>query len=94
MKRLSSFSRSLTKIETSVLIKIRDEGCGISQEMLSHLFDPFFTTKRKLGGVGLGLSITSKIIKDHGGDLDFESALDKGTTATVTLPVKGWIVEK
>jgi PAS domain S-box-containing protein len=77
-----------------VLIKIKDEGCGISKEMLSHLFDPFFTTKRTLGGVGLGLSITAKIIKDHSGALGFESVLGKGTTVTVTLPVNGCIVEK
>ncbi len=73
----------------SVLVKIKDEGCGISEEILSRLFDPFFTTKRTLGGVGLGLSITSRIIKDHGGDLGFESVPGKGTTATITLPVKG-----
>jgi C4-dicarboxylate-specific signal transduction histidine kinase len=71
-----------------VLIKIRDEGCGISEEVLPRILDPFFTTKRTQGGVGLGLSITSRIIKDHAGTLDFASVPGKGTTVTVTLPVK------
>jgi PAS domain S-box-containing protein len=71
-----------------VLIKIRDEGCGISDEVLPRILDPFFTTKRTQGGVGLGLSITSRIIKDHDGTFDFASVPGKGTTATVTLPVK------
>jgi PAS domain S-box-containing protein len=71
-----------------VLIKIRDEGCGISEEVLPRILDPFFTTKRTQGGVGLGLSITSRIIKDHDGTLDLASVSGKGTTATVTLPLK------
>jgi PAS domain S-box-containing protein len=71
-----------------VLIRIKDEGCGISEDSLSRILDPFFTTKRTQGGVGLGLSITSRIVKDHGGDLAFESVPGKGTTVSLRLPVK------
>jgi PAS domain S-box-containing protein len=75
-------------VKDCVLIRIRDQGCGISEELLPRILDPFFTTKRASGGVGLGLSITSRIIEDHDGTLGFDSIFGKGTTVTVTLPVR------
>jgi signal transduction histidine kinase len=71
----------------SVLIKVQDEGKGISPEDLKYIMDPFFTTKRDSGGTGLGLSISYNIIKDHGGELIITSEIGKGTTATIKLPV-------
>ena len=68
-----------------VLIEICDEGEGIPAENLGCIMDAFFTTKRDASGVGLGLSISYNIIKNHGGDLAFTSELGKGTTATVKL---------
>jgi polar amino acid transport system substrate-binding protein len=65
---------------------VKDEGAGISPENLKHIMTPFFTTKRDSGGTGLGLAISYNIIKDHGGDLSFESEPGKGTIATVSLP--------
>jgi PAS domain S-box-containing protein len=70
-----------------LVIKIRDEGTGIPPETLGVITDPFFTTKLDSGGVGLGLSISSKIIKEHGGTIQFDSEIGAGTTATITLPV-------
>ncbi|MFA6957036.1 MAG: PAS domain S-box protein [Thermoanaerobaculia bacterium] len=70
-----------------VVIEVRDQGTGIAPEHMNHLFDPFFTTKRAEGGTGLGLPISHRIVTDHGGQLLFESAPGKGTTATVRLPV-------
>jgi PAS domain S-box-containing protein len=70
-----------------VVIKIRDQGNGIPPDILDRVFDPFFTTKQKIGGTGLGLSICYAIINDHRGTIDFESEIDGGTTATITLPV-------
>jgi polar amino acid transport system substrate-binding protein len=70
----------------NVILAIRDEGMGISEEHLPRLMDPFFTTKRNSGGTGLGLSVSSGIIKEHGGNLAFTSTLGKGTTVTLTLP--------
>jgi len=74
--------------EETIVITIRDEGSGIKEEDLQHITDPFFTTKRDTGGTGLGLSISSKIIKDLGGRIEFTSAVNKGTTAKIILPIK------
>lgn len=70
-----------------VVLEVRDEGTGISPEHLAHLTDPFFTTKRESGGTGLGLSVSSGIVKEHGGALEFTSTPGTGTTARLTLPV-------
>ncbi len=74
--------------ENLICIKIRDEGSGISKDNLKHIMDPFFTTKQSSGGTGLGLSICYNIVKEHGGELNFESELGKGTTTTVMLPLQ------
>jgi two-component system, NtrC family, sensor kinase len=65
---------------------VRDEGTGILVEHLPRLTDPFFTTKRESGGTGLGLSVSLSIVREHSGDLAFESVAGRGTTVTVTLP--------
>lgn len=72
--------------KNNVVVRVSDEGIGLSEADLKHIFDPFFTTKRDSGGTGLGLSISYRIIKDHGGDLKLRSQLGRGTTATVALP--------
>lgn len=70
-----------------VEIKVTDTGCGIQEENLGRLFTPFFTTK--VGkGTGLGLSIIYGIIKMHRGQISVQSQVGKGTTFTITLPVK------
>lgn len=71
----------------AVGLEIRDEGCGIPPEHLSHLTDPFFTTKREQGGTGLGLSVSAGIIEEHQGRLEFASPAGGGTTVTLTLPI-------
>ncbi|HCK68773.1 MAG TPA: hypothetical protein DHW17_05775 [Nitrospina sp.] len=68
-------------------IKIQDTGHGISEDDIENLFDPFFTTKAQQG-TGLGLSVSYGIIRDHGGDIEVKSELDKGTTFTINLPIK------
>jgi len=69
-----------------VTLQVIDEGVGIPPEHLPRLTDPFFTTKRETGGTGLGLSVSAGIVKEHGGRLEFSSALGAGTTATLALP--------
>lgn len=83
---LSVSSRSLPE-QRSVEIRISDTGVGIPPEHLSSIFDPFFTTKKK--GTGLGLSVVYGIIDRHGGFVDIESEVGKGTSVQIRLPVAG-----
>jgi len=69
-----------------VTLSVTDEGSGIDPEHLDHLTDPFFTTKRSVGGTGLGLSVSAGIVRNHEGNLTFESQPGRGTTATLELP--------
>jgi len=64
-----------------------DDGPGIAEENLGHLFDPFFTTKWVGKGTGLGLSICHGIMTEHGGRIYAESALGKGATFVIELPI-------
>lgn len=76
-----------------ISIKIKDEGVGIEEWNLKHLAEPFFTTKSGSGGIGLGLAISSRIIKEHGGTMEFVSKLGQGTIVSVFLPI-GTLEEK
>jgi two-component system NtrC family sensor kinase len=69
-----------------VVVKVTDTGCGIKREHLDQIFEPFFTTKPVGKGTGLGLSVSYGILQQHGGTLEVESELGKGTTFTITLP--------
>jgi polar amino acid transport system substrate-binding protein len=69
-----------------VWVRIKDDGSGIAPEHLVHLTDPFFTTKRESGGTGLGLSVSAGIVKEHGGELQFDSQPGGGTIVLLTLP--------
>jgi len=70
-----------------VLISITDTGGGIPEAIRARIFDPFFTTKEVGRGTGQGLSIARNVIvKGHGGQLDFETEIGKGTTFNVRLP--------
>ena len=75
--------------EDFVELRVSDEGVGIPTENLPRLLDPFFTTKGKGGGSGLGLPMTARIVKNHGGTMSFTSEVGKGTTVTVRLPASG-----
>jgi len=59
------------------LIEVRDNGCGMTEEIRENIFTPFFSTK-KIAGTGLGLAQTARIIKAHGGQVEVESAPDRG----------------
>jgi polar amino acid transport system substrate-binding protein len=89
VRRAISLSTAYDEKTSSIVVKVQDEGVGISPEVLPHIADPFFTTKSLSGGIGLGLSISSRIIKEHGGTLTFTSEPGKGTTAEIILPVLG-----
>ncbi len=74
-------------IDGMLEIIISDTGSGISQEKIKQIFDPFFTTKEPGKGVGLGLSIVYKIIKEHKGVINYSSEENKGTEVKIELPV-------
>lgn len=77
---------SLLKMDSCYQIALSDTGIGMSEEQLSHLFSPYFTTKEK--GNGIGLVEAKKIIEAHLGNIAVRSAEGKGTTFTLTLPLK------
>lgn len=69
-----------------VWVSVGDTGGGIPQEQLSRLFEPFYTTKKK--GTGLGLMIVQRIVRAHGGRIEVESHLGRGTTFRIWLPLQ------
>ncbi|MBW2186866.1 MAG: PAS domain S-box protein [Deltaproteobacteria bacterium] len=69
------------------ILQVNDEGSGIAPAALSHVTDPFYTTRRQSGGTGLGLSVSARIIREHGGQLEFRSTIGVGTVVTMKLPI-------
>ncbi len=72
---------------SQVALSLIDTGMGIELEVLPKIFKPFYSTKSKSGGSGLGLPTTRKIIAAHGGTIDVQSELGKGTKFTLRLPI-------
>ena len=77
---------NIESVNDSIKIYIIDAGKGIQHGVLQNIYDPFFTTKQS--GTGVGLSVSLKIIEDHGGTIDAISEQEKGTTMLLTLPIK------
>lgn len=77
-------SMSVRKYLDQIIIRISDDGCGMTPEAIETLFVPF--SSNKAGGTGLGLAITQKIIKAHYGKIDVASSPGRGTTFTITIP--------
>jgi PAS domain S-box-containing protein len=71
-----------------IVVNFRDNGVGIARDDLPLIFDMFYSKKPIVKGVGLGLSVSYGIVKRHGGTMEVTSEEGKGTTVTVTLPVK------
>ncbi len=71
-----------------VMIMVKDTGIGISPENLERIFAPFFTTRAKEGGTGLGLSISYGLIAEHGGFIEAESQVGKGSMFSIWIPVE------
>lgn len=69
-----------------VEVLFADTGCGIPPEQIKRIFEPFFTTKNEQEGTGLGLSVSYGIIADHGGEIQVQSEVGRGSTFTISLP--------
>ncbi|MFQ6056618.1 MAG: sensor histidine kinase, partial [Methanosarcinales archaeon] len=75
----------ITQLKNNIVeIKFSDNGVGISENNLKKIFEPLFTTKAK--GFGLGLTICKTLLEGHGGTIEVESEVDKGTTFIIKLP--------
>ena len=79
--------------EKTVFISISDTGMGIPEDVKEKIFDPFFTTRRPQG-TGLGLSCVYSIIKSHGGKIEVESEVGKGTTFNLNIPIRKDAVQR
>jgi two-component system NtrC family sensor kinase len=73
---------------SSVVIRVRDTGCGMPPEVQAQIFTPFYTTKQIGKGTGMGMSIVYGVVKMHAGDISVESAPGSGTTFHIRLPLE------
>ena len=80
---------SLSQDKKHIEINFQDTGGGIPDGNLQHIFSPFFTTKSPDKGMGLGLSITYRIIENHQGKIEFKSKEGQGTTFNIVFPLQG-----
>jgi signal transduction histidine kinase len=78
------FEIRMHRDEESVIVDIKDQGCGIKQEDMEKIFDPFFSTKD--AGTGLGLAIAAKIMQTHGGYSKVESEVGRGSAFGLYFP--------
>jgi len=85
----ATISIATSAADDKVIIKIVDNGIGMSDEVKEQIFVPFFTTKPVGKGTGMGMSIAYGIVVDHGGEIEVESTEGEGTTFTITLPING-----
>ena len=74
--------------ENAAILSIADNGCGMDSATLKRITEPFFTTRRNQGGSGLGLSVCSRIIKEHQGEMQMQSSLGKGTQIRLTFALE------
>jgi len=74
------------KTKDFIEISFEDTGTGISKENMEKIFTPFFTTKAQ--GMGMGLAICKRFVESHGGNIEVESQVEKGSTFTVKLPIQ------
>jgi signal transduction histidine kinase len=89
MDAAGTMTITITEQTDHVTLIVTDDGCGMTQQVIDNLFEPFFTQRRNGRGTGLGMSITHRIVTDHGGSIQVESAgPGRGSTFRVRLPRK------
>jgi PAS domain S-box-containing protein len=80
---------AVEKKQGKIVIRVRDQGPGISEEVRPHLFEPFYTTKKgKEGGLGLGLPISKDIVESLGGSIHFQNQSGRGVLCRIAFPYK------
>ncbi|WP_210364006.1 PAS domain-containing sensor histidine kinase [Bacillus sp. REN3] len=77
---------TVQRSDNQVNVKIKDEGCGMSKELMERIGEPFYSSKEK--GTGLGMTVSFKIVQSHNGTIKFNSEPEKGTEVLVQLPLK------
>jgi two-component system, cell cycle sensor histidine kinase and response regulator CckA len=87
-RMLRAFYPELEEGERLVVLRIKDNGCGMEQSVIDRVFEPYFTTKSAGEGTGLGLAVVYGIVKDLGGQISIDSKPGIGTVVTVILPVE------
>jgi signal transduction histidine kinase len=85
-RRGAAIAVSTARDGADAVVRVRDGGKGIAPEHLPHVFEPFFTTKDRWASVGLGLSVSYRIVSEHGGRIEVESRPGEGAAFTVRLP--------
>jgi two-component system, NtrC family, sensor kinase len=88
MKHARPPAQNCSPKQNYAVIYIKDEGSGIPEDHIHHLFEPFFTTKSVGQGTGLGLSIAYGIVREHGGWIDVQSEIGKGSCFTIYIPLE------
>jgi len=88
----------VARVGTSVAIDVTDRGVGIEPRNLGRVFDRFYSSWRRMddraqGGLGLGLTLSREIVRQHGGDITVQSEAGEGSTFTVSLPIPAADVE-
>jgi signal transduction histidine kinase len=79
-------SEGNSDIPAAILVEFRDNGCGMTDELRSHIFDPFYTTKELGRGTGLGLVVVRQVVREHGGEIEVESVRDRGSVFRLRFP--------
>ena len=79
-------------LQPSIVVQMSDSGVGISADDQARIFEPFFSTGKK--GTGLGLWVTQDIVRQHGGRIEVQSEVGKGTVFSIILQVDSPVLEE
>jgi signal transduction histidine kinase len=85
--RIAALHDNMMLADHYLVVRVRDDGEGIPEEMRARVFEPFYSTKGSRRGSGLGLWVCQEIIRSHGGQIHINSKVGKGTTFLVGLPL-------